>query len=57
MNDSTERFGELLVRLGAITDQDVKKILDYQKDHSDLLFGQIGVKLGLITQEKLDQFL
>ena len=57
MEDSTERFGQLLVRLGAITNQDVKKILDYQKDHSDLLFGQIGVKLGLITQEKLNKYL
>ena len=54
--DSTERFGELLVRLGAITEKDIKTILDYQKEHPDLRFGQIAVKLGLITKELLARY-
>ncbi len=56
MKDSTERFGELLVRLGAITDDEVHIILDYQKEHPDLRFGQIAVKLGFITPELLGRY-
>lgn len=57
MKDSTERFGELLVRLGAITEEDINIILSYQKTHPDLRFGQIAVKLGFITVEKLKKYL
>lgn len=57
MQDSTERLGELLVRLGAITPDQVDKILEYQKEHPDIRFGTIGVKLGYITTEKLAQYL
>ena len=56
MKDSTERFGELLVRLGAINDEEVRVILDYQKNHPDLRFGQIAVKLGFITPELLSRY-
>ena len=54
--DSTERFGELLVRLGAITENDIKTVLDYQKEHPDLRFGQIAVQMGLITSELLSKY-
>jgi hypothetical protein len=57
MSDSTERLGQLLVRMGALTQEQVAEILEYQKDHPDILFGQIAVKLGYITREKLDKFL
>jgi hypothetical protein len=57
MPDSTERLGELLVRLGAITEQQVQEILVYQKEHPEMLFGQIGIRLGFITEEKLEMFL
>ena len=56
MMDSTERFGELLVRLGAITEEDIQIILNYQKKHPDLRFGQIAVKLGFITPELLGRY-
>ncbi len=56
MKDSTERFGELLVRLGAITEEDVKIILDYQKNHPEQKFGQIAVKLGFITGDLLSRY-
>ncbi len=53
MKDSTERFGELLFRLGAISEDNIKTILEYQKEHPDLRFGQIAVKLGFITSDLL----
>ena len=57
MSDSTERLGELMVVLGILTEQQVKEILEYQKIHSNLLFGQIAVKLNFLTEEKLRGYL
>ena len=57
MSDSTERLGELLVRLKILTEQNVKEILKYQKIHSDLLFGQIAVKLSYLSEERLHGYL
>jgi len=56
MSDSTERFGELMVVLGVLTEQQVEEILEYQKIHSNLLFGQIAVKLNFLTEEKLREY-
>jgi hypothetical protein len=57
MADSTERLGELLVRVGAITPEQVREILDYQKEHPGQLFGQIAIELGFITEEMLQRYL
>jgi hypothetical protein len=57
MPDSTERLGQLLVRMGAITQEQVEAVLEYQKEHPDLLFGQIAIRLGYITEEVLQQYL
>lgn len=57
MADSTERLGELLKRMGALTEAEINIILTYQKGDPSLLFGQIAIKLGFITKEVLDQYL
>jgi hypothetical protein len=57
MQDSTERLGELLVRMGAMSQEQVEAVLAYQKEHPDRLFGQIAVKLGFITEEVLQKYL
>ena len=57
MPDSTERLGELLVRMGALREEQVKHILEYQKEHPDMLFGQIAIRLGYITEEVLQRYL
>ncbi len=57
MSDSTERLGELMVRLKILNDHQVEKILEFQKKHQDLLFGQIAVKLNYLTEEKLHGYL
>jgi len=57
MKDSTERLGEMLVRLGALSEDQVQEILTYQKEHPGMLFGQIAVQFGYITEEKLNAYL
>jgi len=57
MPDSTERLGELLVRLGALDQHQIDEILAYQKIHPKLRFGQIAIKLGYITMNLLKEYL
>jgi hypothetical protein len=57
MSDSTERLGEMLHRLGALSLEEIDDILRYQKDNPDILFGQIAVMKGYITKEVLDKYL
>jgi len=57
MSDSTERLGELLVKLGALNQQQVSDIRKYQIAYPDIRFGQIAIKLGYITKELLEEYL
>ncbi len=57
MSDSTERLGELLLRLGALTEDQISDILEYQKDHPHILFGQIAIRKGYITHDSLEKYL
>jgi len=57
MQDSTERLGDMLVRLGALSKQQVAEVLRYQKEHPGMLFGQIAVQLGFITEQILNKYL
>ena len=57
MSDSTERLGELLHRMGALTKDEIEDILSYQKKNPNILFGQIAVMKGYITNEILDKYL
>ena len=55
MSDLTERLGELLVRMGVLSEQQVAKVLEYQQQHPGILFGQIAIKLGYITDKVLEE--
>lgn len=57
MPDSTERLGELLVRMGDLSQEQVGEILEYQKGHPDVLFGQIAIRKGFITDDILEKYL
>ena len=57
MSDSTERLGEMLHRLGALSLEEIEDILKYQKENPGILFGQIAVMKGYITRELLDKYL
>jgi hypothetical protein len=47
----------MLQRLGALTDKQINEILNYQKENPTMLFGQIAIKLGFITNELLEKYL
>jgi len=47
MSDSTERLGELLVRLKILNDHQVEKILEYQKKTSGSAFWSNSSKVKL----------
>ena len=57
MSDSTERLGEFLVRKGELVPGQVNKVLEYQGQHADMLFGQIAVEMGFISDEILEKYL
>ncbi len=57
MSDSTERLGELLLRLGALTQHQIDNILEHQKEHKEMMFGQIAIGLGYLTPAVLEKYL
>lgn len=55
--DSTQRIGEFLVHIGAMTREQVNEVLERQKLEPDKLFGHIAIELGYIDDEAIDRFL
>ncbi len=56
-DNSVERLGEFLVRIGAITKEQVEEVLETQKKEPDRLFGEIAIDLGYINNEAVDKYL
>jgi N-acetylglucosaminyldiphosphoundecaprenol N-acetyl-beta-D-mannosaminyltransferase len=50
------RIGHLLMEAGLLTSEQIEIILNDKRDHPDLLFGEIVVKQGWLTQETIDFF-
>jgi hypothetical protein len=59
MNDPKERLGEALVRIGAMTEEQVRKVLIVQRQNSglDKLFGEIAVELQFVDQQTIEETL
>ena len=57
MSDSIQRFGEFLVKVGELNEQQVADILEYQQKNLGKLFGQIAVELGFMSDETLNKYL
>lgn len=55
--DSTQRIGDFLVRIGAMTQDQVSEVLGRQAGEPDRLFGQIALEMGLISDSAIDSFL
>ena len=51
------KIGEKLVQAGEFTQEQIEKVLEYQREHPGSLFGQIAVELGYITDETLKKHL
>jgi hypothetical protein len=60
MDDLTkeeEKIGKALVRMGALTQEQVEDILQRQKAGNSSLFGVIAIELGYIDPETLLRYL
>ena len=53
------KIGEALIRIGAMTEEQVNKVLTIQREryHFDKLFGEIAVELALVDQETIERIL
>ncbi len=52
-----EKIGETLIRIGAMTEQQVSDILALQKKGDDRMFGLIAIELGYIDDEVLASYI
>ena len=52
-----EKIGEGLVRIGAITEDQVKTIVKMQEQGDKRLFGEIAIALGYIDDAAIEKYL
>jgi hypothetical protein len=52
-----ERIGEALVRIGAMTTQQVEAILQFQQGGDSRLFGEIAIEKGFINDKAIKAYL
>jgi hypothetical protein len=52
-----ERIGEALVRIGAMTPEQVDQVLKLQKDGDGRLFGEIAIEQGFINDKAIKAYL
>ncbi len=52
-----ERIGEGLIKIGAMTEEQVKDVLARQKDGTNRFFGEIAIKLGYVDDEAIKRYL
>ena len=57
MDNTNERIGEGLVRIGAINKDQVKEVLKRQEEGDNRLFGEIAVDLGFVNIEAIIDYL
>jgi hypothetical protein len=57
--DSREKIGETLVRVGAMTEAQVKEVLRLQRERHgyDQLFGKIAVELQFVDAQTIERIL
>ena len=56
-NTAGERIGEGLVRIGAMTQDQVGKVLEIQKGGDKRLFGEIAIEMGFIDDNAIKAYL
>lgn len=52
-----ERIGDNLVKIGAMTQDQVKEVLKRQNDGDDRLFGEIAIELEYIDDDVIAAYL
>ncbi|RKX80087.1 MAG: hypothetical protein DRP87_00580 [Spirochaetes bacterium] len=53
----TERIGEFLVRIGALTSVQADEVLAAQRKQPGKLFGELAIELGFINDEAVNRYL
>jgi hypothetical protein len=51
-----EKIGDVLVRIGAMTAEQVEEVLNTQKAGDTRIFGEIAIELGYIDDEALRRY-
>jgi len=57
MSYSSQRIGEFLVSIGAMTDEQVQSVVEQQKQDHEKLFGEIAIEMGFINDAAVDRYL
>jgi hypothetical protein len=52
----TEKIGDVLVRIGAMTEEQVEEVLRTQQAGDARIFGEIAIELGYIDDEALRRY-
>ncbi len=54
---SGEKIGEGLIRIGAMTEEQVQDVLKRQREGDNRLFGEIAISLGYVDDEAIRKYL
>jgi len=54
---ANEKIGDFLVRIGALTPEQVNDILKKQEQEPHKLFGIIAIELGYVNDEAIHQYI
>ena len=52
-----EKIGDALIKIGAITPEQVEKVLKKQKSGDSRMFGEIAIEQGFIDDEAIKTYL
>ena len=52
-----EKIGDFMVRIGALTKEQVGEILDKQKQEPEKLFGIIAIEMGYLDVDAINRYI
>ncbi|MBI9098891.1 MAG: hypothetical protein JEY91_10470 [Spirochaetaceae bacterium] len=54
---ATEKIGEGLVRIGAMTETQRNEVIEKQKNGDERMFGEVAIDLGYINDEIIMEYI
>ena len=54
---ATEKIGEGLVRIGAMSEEQRNKVIEKQNSGDDRMFGEVAIELGFIDDEIIMEYI
>ena len=52
-----KRIGEYFLGQDLLSFEQCEKVIEYQEDHPNMMFGEIAVMLGYLEQQDIDDYL